>query len=134
MFHWHMIPTDYRCSLPGLTGFTVAPLQWIEISTPLILLNQRRKHLTMSLTLLERVAGYRAPLPPHPARPIFPLYCGAEGGRTLDLSIANAALSQLSYGPKNIIEFRSFIERIPKRTENTYKIFLPGKIQILTER
>ena len=53
----------------------------------------------MSLILLERVAGYRAPLPPHPARPIFPLYCGAEGGRTLDLSIANAALSQLSYGP-----------------------------------
>ncbi len=59
---------------------------------------------------------------------------GAEGDRTLDLSIANAALSQLSYGPKNITEFRSFIERIPKRTENTYKIFLPGKIQILTER
>ena len=52
---------------------------------------------------------------------------GAEGDRTLDLSIANAALSQLSYGPKNIIEFRSFIERIPKRTENTCKKLLPFK-------
>ena len=27
-------------------------------------------------------------------------YSGAEGGRTPDLRIANAALSQLSYGPK----------------------------------
>ena len=59
---------------------------------------------------------------------------GAEEDRTPDLSIANAALSQLSYGPKNIIEFRSFIERIPKRTENTCKIFLLDKNQILIER
>lgn len=29
----------------------------------------------------------------------FDVYGGAEGDRTLDFSIANAALSQLSYGP-----------------------------------
>ena len=29
----------------------------------------------------------------------FDVFGGAEGDRTLDLSIANAALSQLSYGP-----------------------------------
>ncbi len=43
---------------------------------------------------LQRIAGYRAPLPPHRAQPR-----GAEGSRTLGLCVANAALSQLSYGP-----------------------------------
>ena len=35
---------------------------------------------------------------------------GAEGDRTLDLSIANAALSQLSYGPNNHLD--KIIDRI----------------------
>ena len=34
----------------------------------------------------------------------FEVSGGAEGDRTLDLSIANAALSQLSYGPKHRTE------------------------------
>jgi hypothetical protein len=45
--------------------------------------------------LLERVAGYRAPLAPHLAQP-----CGADGIRTHDLYVANVSLSQLSYSPK----------------------------------
>jgi hypothetical protein len=44
--------------------------------------------------LLERVAGYRAPLAPHLAQP-----GGADGDRTHDLYVANVPLSQLSYGP-----------------------------------
>ncbi len=38
----------------------------------------------------------RLPIPPPELDP----YSGAEGNRTPDLSIANAALSQLSYGPE----------------------------------
>ena len=45
--------------------------------------------------------------------------CGAEGDRTLDLSIANAALSHLSYGPKTKlktknmkVEYRAAIARV----------------------
>ena len=37
---------------------------------------------------------------------------GAEGSRTLDLSIANAALSQLSYDPKINSKAEAFVQKM----------------------
>ena len=50
---------------------------------------------------------------------------GAEGDRTLDLSIANAALSQLSYGPVQRKIYLIFISGSKRSKINFNKVLLP---------
>ena len=50
---------------------------------------------------------------------------GAEGDRTLDLSIANAALSQLSYGPVHRKIYLIFISGSKRSKINFNKVQLP---------
>ena len=49
---------------------------------------------------------------------------GAEGDRTLDLSIANAALSQLSYGPVHRKIYLIFISGSKRSKINFNKVLL----------
>ena len=55
----------------------------------------------------------------------YKLAGGAEGGRTLDLSIANAALSQLSYGPFHRKIYLIFISGSKRSKINFNKVQLP---------
>ena len=67
----HTILVTYRCSLPVLTGFSVKPLRRIETSSPLNLSTKLSICRIQASILLQRIAGYRAPLIPHLARPNF---------------------------------------------------------------
>ena len=52
-------------------------------------------------------------------RRLQPDMSGAEGGRTLYLCIANAALSQMSYGPETVSPMGSYArKRLIKRYSN----------------
>ncbi len=99
--HRHIIQIFYRCFLPDLTGFKNESLRWIEVSIPLFISNKLR--YCRSMVFNPAIAGCRlqgtATSPSSTTNIKFSIYCGADGDRTHDLSIANAALSQLSYGP-----------------------------------
>lgn len=127
--HRHIEYPDYRCSLPGLTGFNRFLLRWTEDSSLLTAMKPPPK--TPLCGISPAVADCRlqgtAGSPPSTTKifikwkigfsKIFDIsaadlkfsiskskislimFCGAEEDRTPDLRIANATLSHLSYGP-----------------------------------
>src|SRR3989338_2347190 len=65
----HTRGSPYRCSLPGLAGFDDSRCVGPNPQRRPVKLIQREEASRGDSTPLERIAGYRAPLPPRLARP-----------------------------------------------------------------
>jgi hypothetical protein len=65
----HTRGAPYRCSLPGLAGFDASRCVGPNLRRRLMRLTRHDTPSGGDSTPLERIAGYRAPLPPRLARP-----------------------------------------------------------------
>ena len=84
----HTRGAPYRCCLPALAGFGTSRCVGPNLQRRHMRLTRHETPSGGSSTPLERIAGYRAPLPPRLARPQRNLGSDIDGGeagiRTLD--------------------------------------------------